>query len=46
MADETIISKEDWMQLIDIEQQIASIRGLPFFRFSSNEDMLRILKKK
>ncbi len=43
---QTIINKEDWIQLLDIENQIAEIRGLPFFRFSSNEDMLRILKKK
>ena len=46
ILNQNIVSKEDWMQLLDIENQIASIRGLPFFRFSSNEDMLRILKKK
>lgn len=46
LSNQTIISKEDWIQLLDIENQIADIRGLPFFRFSSNEDMLRILKKK
>ena len=46
LSSQTIINKQDWMQLLDIENQIADIRGLPFFRFSSNEDVLRILKKK
>lgn len=46
IKNQIIITKEDWMQLIEIENQLANIRGLPFFRFSSNEDMLRILKKK
>ena len=46
LSSQAIINKQDWMQLLDIENQIADIRGLPFFRFSSNEDVLRILKKK
>ncbi len=40
-----VISKDDWLHLTEIEQAEAEKRGLPAFKFGTNEEMLAALGK-
>ena len=40
-----VVTKEDWLRLLEVEEWEAKERGLPFFHFTTNEDMLRAIGK-
>ena len=40
-----VVTKEDWLRLLEVEAAEAKKRGLPFFHFTTNEEMLRAIGK-
>ncbi len=40
-----VITKEDWLRLLQVEEAEAKRQGVPFFRYATNEEMLKAIGK-
>ena len=43
--DKPVVTEEDWFRLLEVERREAERRGVPEFKFATNEEMLRAIGK-